>query len=92
MIAALGVSCACLAVLVLGLHVNSDAFQRLHPRAWIFWLLCPLLLCWLIRVWLLAGRHKLHEEPVVFAIKDPTTWILAALAGVVFCIARAGSF
>ncbi len=92
MIAAFGVNCGCLAVLVLGLYVNSDAFQVLYSRPWVFSLLCPLLLYWLVRVWLLAGRHQLHEDPVVFAIKDRTTWMIAALGGAVFYMAVAGHF
>ncbi|HEY3863675.1 MAG TPA: UbiA family prenyltransferase [Verrucomicrobiae bacterium] len=92
MIAAFGVNCGCLAVLVLGLYVNSDTFRRLYNQNWIFWLLCPLLLYWLIRVWLLAGRRSLHEDPVDFAIKDPVTWIVAALGGLVFIAAMLGHF
>jgi len=92
MIAAFGINCACLAVLVLGLYVNSDTFQKLYSQAKVFWLLCPLLLYWLVRVWLLAGRRQLHEDPVIFALKDRTTWIIAALGGVVFCVAMAGHF
>jgi 4-hydroxybenzoate polyprenyltransferase len=92
MIASFGVNCGCLSVLVLGLYVNSDTFRTLYGKAWIFWLLCPLLLYWLTRVWLLAGRRRLHEDPVVFAIKDPVTWVIAALGALVFFIAMSGSF
>lgn len=92
MIAGFGLNCGCLAVLVLGLYVNSDKFQLLYPRAWVFWLLCPLLLYWLIRVWLLAGRRKLHEDPLVFALKDPTTWVIAVLGCIVFLVAISGIF
>lgn len=91
LVALFGVNCGCLSVLVLGLYVNSDTFQHLYTRAWIFWLFCPLLLYWLMRVWLLATRKKLHEDPVVFAIKDPVTWVVAALGCVVFLIAMSGN-
>jgi 4-hydroxybenzoate polyprenyltransferase/phosphoserine phosphatase len=91
MIAAFGVNCGCMAVLVLGLYINSDTFRKLYHQAWVFWLLCLLLLYWLLRVWLLAGRRKLHEDPVDFAIKDPVTWIIAALGGLVFLIAMSGN-
>jgi 4-hydroxybenzoate polyprenyltransferase len=91
-IAAFGVNCGCLAVLVLGLYVNSDTFQTLYSRAWVFWLFCPLLLYWLVRVWLLAGRRKLHEDPVIFALKDPVTWLIAGLGVLVFLIAISGNF
>jgi H+/Cl- antiporter ClcA len=91
MIAAFGVNCGCLAVLVLGLYINSDKFKEFYSQSGAFWLLCPLLLYWLLRVWLLAGRRKLHEDPVNFAIKDPVTWMIAALGGLVFLIAMTGN-
>jgi 4-hydroxybenzoate polyprenyltransferase/phosphoglycolate phosphatase-like HAD superfamily hydrolase len=95
MIAAFGVNCSCLAVLVLGLYINSPTFKDLYSktgdRSGVFWLLCPLLLYWLLRVWLLAGRRKLHGDPVDFAIKDTVTWIIAALGGLVFWIALSGN-
>jgi len=89
MIATFGVNCACLSVLVLGLYVNSDTFRSLYKESTIFWLFCPLLLYWLIRIWILAGRRKLHDDPVVFAIKDRATWVIAALGAVVFYFAVA---
>jgi 4-hydroxybenzoate polyprenyltransferase len=84
---AFGVNCASLAVLVLGLHFNSGAFQVLYSRAWICCLFCSLLLYSLMRVWLLTGRRQLRDDPVVFAIKDPASWLVAALAVVFFPIA-----
>jgi len=92
MIAAVGVNCGCLAVLVLGLYVNSDTFRTLYSHATVFWLLCPLLLYWLIRVWLLAGRRELRDDPVVFAITDRVTWIVAALGALVFYVAMTAHF
>ena len=90
MIAAFGVNCGCLAVLVLGLYINSVKYEEFYSN-WVFWLLCPLLLYWLLRVWLLAGRRKLHEDPVDFAIKDPVTWIIAVVGALVFLIAASGN-
>ncbi len=89
-IATLGVNCACLAVLVLGLYVNSDTFHTLYSGAPIFWLLCPLLLYWLLRIWLMAGRRQLHEDPVIFALRDRVTFLVAAAGAVVFYFAMAG--
>ena len=91
-IAALGVNTGCLAVLVLGLYVNSDTFHSLYSGAPVFWLLCPLLLYWLLRIWLLAGRKQLHEDPVLFALRDGVTWVIAALGALVFYCAMAGHF
>lgn len=92
MIAILGVNCGCLAVLVLGLYVNSDTFHALYSGAPIFWLLCPLLLYWLLRIWLMAWRRRLHEDPVIFAVKDRVTLLIGACGAIVFYLAMAGHF
>jgi hypothetical protein len=43
------------------------------------WAACPLLLCWLSRVWLLAHRGQMHDDPIVFALRDSVSrWIGAA--------------
>jgi hypothetical protein len=46
-----------------------------------------LLLYWISRMWLLAHRGQMHDDPVVFALKDATSYIVAALALVVLWLA-----
>jgi hypothetical protein len=40
------------------------------------WLVTPLLILWISRVWLLASRGELHEDPVVFALTDRMSLLL----------------
>jgi hypothetical protein len=40
------------------------------------WLITPLLILWISRVWLLASRGLLDEDPVVFALKDRMSLLL----------------
>lgn len=74
-----GVTSGYLSVLVLALYVNGREVTALyrHPQ-WI-WLACPMLLFWISRVWFLANRGKLHEDPVVFAAMDPVSYALGSL-------------
>lgn len=74
-----GVTSGYLSVLVLALYVNGREVSALyrHPQ-WI-WLACPMLLFWISRVWFLANRGKLREDPVVFAATDPVSYALGAL-------------
>lgn len=65
-----GSSSAYMAVLVLALYINSESVLDLYTHPEIIWLLCPLLLYLVTRIWLLARRDELHEDPVVFAISD----------------------
>jgi low temperature requirement protein LtrA len=47
------------------------------------WLLCPLLLYWISRTWLITHRGDMHDDPVVFAVTDPTSGLLLALSIVI---------
>jgi 4-hydroxybenzoate polyprenyltransferase len=78
----LGAASGYAAVTVLALYVDSSegAVQYEYPIA--LWLLCPLLLYWISRVWVLAGRGEMHDDPIVFAIHD---WVSRAV-GVVGAI------
>jgi hypothetical protein len=58
-----------------------------YPQA--IWLLCPLLLYWISRVWLGAHRGKLHEDPVVFALWDHVSRWLMVIAAVILGLASA---
>lgn len=79
-IASLGVAAGYIAVLVLALYVNSPAVVRLYEDEQVIWLLCPLLLYWVGRIWVLASRGSLHQDPVVFASRDGVSYIVLALA------------
>jgi 4-hydroxybenzoate polyprenyltransferase len=74
---AIGAATGVVAVLVLALYVNSPDVRVLYAEpAWI-WLLCPLLLYWLARLWTIAARAKLDADPIVFALRDGASWAVA---------------
>jgi 4-hydroxybenzoate polyprenyltransferase len=82
-IAAMGIASGYVSVLVLALYVTSQDVRRLysHP-AWL-WMLCVLVLYWISRMWLLAWRGEVDDDPVVFAIRDGTSWGVAVLGALV---------
>lgn len=83
LLAVLGAASGYLSVLVLALYINSTASAALYHRPYFLWLLCPLLLYWISRVWLIAHRGQMADDPVVFALHDrasQATLVLAALA------------
>ncbi|MBY5991864.1 UbiA family prenyltransferase [Ferrimonas balearica] len=86
---AFGVGCAIVASLVITLYFNGEKVQTLYAWPALLWLICPLLLYWLTRVWLLTSRGELHEDPVLFALRDPTSLLLiGASAGLVVLAAN----
>ncbi len=82
-----GSASAYMAVLVLALYINSDDVQTLYTRPELIWLLCPILLYMIMRIWLLARRDELHEDPVVFIIEDHRSQVLAVIAALLLWLA-----
>ena len=74
-----GVASGFVSSLVLALYMGSDQVSRLYREpAWL-WFLVPLFLFWISRLWMLAYRGELNEDPVVFALTDRSTILLAGL-------------
>jgi 4-hydroxybenzoate polyprenyltransferase len=70
---AIGASSALTAVLVFALYVQSDDVRALYARADVLWLVAPVLLFWLARLWTLAGRGEVRADPILFALRDPAS-------------------
>lgn len=65
-----GLTAGQLAILTLSLYLNDHETVQRYDQPYVLWSLCPLLLYWLVRVWLKAHRGELHHDPVVFAATD----------------------
>ena len=76
-----GSSSAYASVVVLTLYIsnlNADA-ALLYRHINRLWLLVPIVLLWLSRLWLQASRGQLDEDPVVYAITDRRSLLLGLL-------------
>ena len=65
-----GTSSATAAVVVFALYISRPDVVALYKHSDRLWLVVPLLIYWLFRVWLLASRGELDDDPVVFAMRD----------------------
>ncbi|MBI5441695.1 MAG: hypothetical protein HY900_10870 [Deltaproteobacteria bacterium] len=83
MFLAVGPASGYLAVLVLALYIESPQVVSLYSNQQALWLLCPLLLYWVTRLWFLVHRRGIHHDPVAFALKDPASWGVAILSALV---------
>jgi hypothetical protein len=66
----MGIASGYVAVLVIALYVNSPETAMLYSRPMVLWLLCPLTLFWVSRIWIAAGRGEIEEDPAAFALRD----------------------
>lgn len=70
----MGSTCGYLAVLVLALYINSSQVIGLYSHPRVLWLICPLLLYWVGRIWIWGRRGSIAEDPLLFALKDRMSW------------------
>jgi 4-hydroxybenzoate polyprenyltransferase/phosphoserine phosphatase len=80
---ALGTGAMYAAVVVLTLYINNPETALLYQHTNRLWLAVPVLLLWLSRVWMLASRGEMHDDPVVFAITDKRSLLIGVLMLVV---------
>jgi 4-hydroxybenzoate polyprenyltransferase/phosphoserine phosphatase len=77
-----------IAVLVFALYIySSDLVNKLYYHPLLLWLVCPLMLYWITRIWFIARRGWLNEDPVLFAIKDRVSWYSAGIAALLILAA-----
>jgi uncharacterized membrane protein len=87
MIASMGPTSGYLAVLVYALYINTMTIKGLYAAPHVLWLICPILLYWLTRIWFLAKRRLMVDDPVQFAIDDRVSWIALVSIALLFIIA-----
>lgn len=83
----LGIASGMVCVLVLALYVDSAQAQRLYAMPEALWLVCPLVLYWVSRLWFKTHRGEMHDDPVVFALRDPTSLAIGVLTAFIMMLA-----
>jgi 4-hydroxybenzoate polyprenyltransferase len=66
-------------VAVLTLYISNLDAAQLYSHTKRLWLLIPVLLLWISRLWFKASRGQLNEDPVVYAITDSRSLMLGVL-------------
>ena len=82
-----GIVSGYMSVLVLALYINSDDVRLLYSHPQMIWLLCPLLLYWISRMWLITGRGRMHDDPLLFTIRDRVSQGIGVLGMFVLLLA-----
>jgi 4-hydroxybenzoate polyprenyltransferase/phosphoserine phosphatase len=86
-IMASGVTSGMMAALILAFYISGPTVTNLYPTPVFLWLLCPLVFYWITRMWFLAKRGFLHHDPIVFALKDKRSYVVAVLAALLMVAA-----
>lgn len=82
-----GTASAFAAVVVFANYISGREVVLLYRHAHDLWLIVPLMILWLCRVWLLASRGELDEDPVAFALTDPASLVIGAAVLIIVLMA-----
>lgn len=83
----LGGASGYLSILVLALYVNSPEVSLLYHHPKIIWGLVPVMLYWVSRIWMETHRGHMHDDPLVYALKDRISLLTGVAAAVVLWLA-----
>jgi 4-hydroxybenzoate polyprenyltransferase/phosphoserine phosphatase len=78
-----GTASAFAAVVIFAIYISGLDVATLYRKPQLLWLIMPLMLLWLCRVWLLASRGDLDEDPLVFALTDRMSLLIGAAVAAV---------
>ena len=82
-----GTSSAYASIVVFSLYISGRDVTGLYAHPQRMWLITPIMILWISRVWLLASRGELDEDPVIFAVTDRASLLLGFLAVCVILLA-----
>jgi 4-hydroxybenzoate polyprenyltransferase len=84
----LGVTSAMSAVVVFGLFISAPDTQARYATPVLLWLVAIGLIYWLARLWVKTSRGEMHDDPVVYALRDRGSRITVIIMGVLLLTAH----
>ncbi len=86
----LGLSSAYSAVVVLALYLDSNTVVQLYQSPEVIWGAVPVILFWISWMWLRAHRGEMHDDPLIFAMKDKASLLAGAIFAAVMITGAVG--
>lgn len=84
----MGTSSALLSVLMFSFYINNNILTNQYQQPTILWLIIPALCYWLMRMWVSTHRGKMHDDPIVFSIKDRGSLLTVSFIVVITILAQ----
>jgi 4-hydroxybenzoate polyprenyltransferase len=66
------------AVMVFAIYINTPQLLELYSRPQILWLGVPIFCFWVVHLWIQTNRNRTGHDPLVWAVRDPSSLIVAA--------------
>ena len=83
-----GSSSAMIAILFLCFYLNSNAMVQQYQKPTLMWLIVPLLIYWIMRMWIKTHRGEMYSDPIVFTMRDKGSIIIILITIIITIISR----
>ena len=83
-----GITSGYISVLILAIYLGSETVVRLYQSPIFIWIAVPLLLIWISLVWKKSKDKKIHDDPIMFSIKNKWSIIIILLFFLCFFLAQ----
>lgn len=80
-VSVLGVVSSYTSILILALYITSPDVAVLYGEPRILWVICLVMIYWLGRIWTLAHRGHMPDDPIVFALRDRVSLLCGLICG-----------
>ncbi len=82
----MGIVSGFLSVVVFSLYIDSPEVSKLYSHPKILWSISLLFLFWISRIWIITNRGNMTDDPIVFAIKDVTSYFIFLIIGIIIWV------
>lgn len=84
----IGISSAMLSLLMFCFYINSNVLTNQYQQPTLLWVVLPALCYWMMRMWIKTHRGEMHDDPVVFSLKDKGSIITIVFMGLITIVAQ----
>jgi 4-hydroxybenzoate polyprenyltransferase/phosphoserine phosphatase len=86
-LSAMGIASGFASALVLALYLQSSIVAANYRNPFLLWVLPAAIVYWQCRTWLKADRGDVHDDPLVYAMRDRISWAVGAVVAAAFLAA-----
>jgi len=84
----IGTSSAMISILMFCFYVNSNVLADQYQQPTLLWLILPALCYWMMRMWIKTHRGEMHDDPIVFSLKDKGSIVTIGFMGLIALLAQ----
>lgn len=84
----LGVTSAFMSILLMAFYVQDAYLGDVYSQPVVLWLTIPAFVYWLCRMWLKTSRSEMHDDPIIFSLKDKGSIVTIAFICIVTLVAK----